>query len=548
MINTMNRTRLHGVMAAAFAATLLMSTSVQAAPKATASTQIPPGLITPDRVETRIGTLEYRDGAPTPATIEKAKDEVLYARAIDVFMNAFSGASAYAIREGFKSIGAEDNTVVIFSELMDSNSLFLTANADTIYTVATLDLTKGPLVVDVPPDNLGTLNDMWFGWIIDIGFPGPDRGQGGKYLVVPPGYDGPLPDSGFFVGHSKTTHVLYAVRAFMEKNNPKPAAAAIRKSLKIYPYTPGGVGTSIATALQGGVMLAPNPPIPATKFVEGSGKSFNTIPPSDYSYFEMLDKLVQMEPATSFNPELNGQLAAIGIVKGKPFNPDERTKKILTDAAAVANAASRALNWRADAYPGWSYYEGSMWANMLWQGGYNFETPPPMVTKEGFKPFPPTGARTLDSRTAFYYAYTMDSPGMIMRVPNVGSQYLMGFVDAEKNPFDGAKTYKVTLPKGIPAAKFWSFTLYDNQTRSMLQTPQRFPRAGSQTYPSPAAVADADGSTTIYFSPTKPANAKRGNWIQTMPGKGWFLLLRLYSPLETFFTKEWRPSEIELVR
>jgi len=548
MINTMNRTRLHGVMAAAFAATLLMSTSVQAAPKATASTQIPPGLITPDRVETRIGTLEYRDGAPTPATIEKAKDEVLYARAIDVFMNAFSGASAYAIREGFKSIGAEDNTVVIFSELMDSNSLFLTANADTIYTVATLDLTKGPLVVDVPPDNLGTLNDMWFGWIIDIGFPGPDRGQGGKYLVVPPGYDGPLPDSGFFVGHSKTTHVLYAVRAFMEKNNPKPAAAAIRKSLKIYPYTPGGVGTSIATALQGGVMLAPNPPIPATKFVEGSGKSFNTIPPSDYSYFEMLDKLVQMEPATSFNPELNGQLAAIGIVKGKPFNPDERTKKILTDAAAVANAASRALNWRADAYPGWSYYEGSMWANMLWQGGYNFETPPPMVTKEGFKPFPPTGARTLDSRTAFYYAYTMDSPGMIMRVPNVGSQYLMGFVDAEKNPFDGAKTYKVTLPKGIPAAKFWSFTLYDNQTRSMLQTPQRFPRAGSQTYPSPAAVADADGSTTIYLSPTKPANAKRGNWIQTMPGKGWFLLLRLYSPLETFFTKEWRPSEIELVR
>jgi hypothetical protein len=544
-----NRGGLRGLIPVAVSATLMTaSIFVQAAPKTEPMSKTPPALITPDRVETRIGTLEYRDGAPTPATIEKAKDEVLYARAIDVFMNAFSGPSAYAIREGFHSIGAEDNTVVIFSELMDSNSLFLTANADTIYTVATLDLTKGPLVIDVPPDNLGTLNDMWFGWIIDIGFPGPDRGQGGKYLVVPPGYDGPLPDSGFFVSHSKTNHILYAVRAFMENNNPKPAAAAIRKSLKIYPYTPGGVGTSIATALKGGVMLAPNPPIPATKFVEGSGKSFNTIPPSDYTYFEMLDKLVQMEPATSLDPELNGQLAAIGIVKGKPFNPDERTKKILTDAAAVANAASRALNWRADAYSGWSYYDGTMWANMLWQGGYNFETPPPMVTKEGFKPFPPTGARTLDSRTAFYYAYTMDSPGMIMRVPNVGSQYLMGFVDSDKNPFDGAKTYKVTLPKGIPAAKFWSFTLYDNQTRSMLQTPQRFPRAGSQTYPSPAAVANPDGSTTVYFGPSKPAAAKRGNWIQTMPGKGWFTLLRLYSPLETFFTKEWQPSQIELVQ
>ncbi|HEV8039662.1 MAG TPA: DUF1254 domain-containing protein [Bryobacteraceae bacterium] len=464
-------------------------------------------------------------------------------------MNSFSGASAYAIREGFHSIGAEDNTIVIFSELMDSNSLFLTANADTIYTVAVLDLTKGPLVVEVPPRALGTLNDMWFGWIIDIGNPGPDRGQGGKYLVLPPDYDGPVPDSGFFVGRSKTTHVLYAVRAFMDNNDPKPAVALIKKSLKIYPYTPGAFGTSIATALEGKVRLAGDPPIPETKFVEGSKKSFNTIPPNDFSFFEMVNEVVQMEPATSFNPELSGQLAAIGIVKGKPFNPDARMRKILTDAAAVGNAAGRALNWRSSEYPGWSYYPGSMWGNMLWQGGYTFETPPPAITAEGFfKPSPPTGARTLDSRTAFYYGYTMDSPGMIMRLPNVGSQYLMGFMDADKNYLDGGKTYKVTLPPNIPAAAFWSFTVYDNQTRSMLQTPQRYPRAGSQTYPSPAAVANGDGSTTIYFGPSKPADAKEGNWIQTMPGKGWFTLLRLYSPKVSFFDRTWRLSEIELVK
>jgi hypothetical protein len=124
----------------------------------------------------------------------------------------------------------------------------------------------------------------------------------------------------------------------------------------------------------------------------------------------------------------------------------------------------------------------------------------------------------------------------------------MGFVDSDKNPYDGGKTYKVTLPPNIPAAAFWSFTLYDNQTRSMLQTPQRYPRAGSQSYPSPAAVADADGSTTVYFGPTKPANVKDGNWIQTDPKKGWFMLLRLYSPLEPFFTKAWRPGEVALVR
>jgi hypothetical protein len=516
---------------------------------AQAAGAIPPQITTANKVETRIGTLEFKDGAPSAATAEKVYDSLDYVRGVDAFMNSFPGASAFAIREGFHSIGAQDNTVVIFSDLMDSNSIFLTANADTVYSVASLDLTKGPLVVEVPPMQLGTINDLWFGWVIDIGFPGPDRGFGGKYLIVPPGYDGPLPDSGFFVGRSKTTHVLYAVRAFMVDSDPKPTVAAIKKGLKIYPYTPGGFGTSIATATEGKVRLEVDPPVPPTKFVEASGKSFNTVPPTDFSYFEMVNKLVQLEPATSFDPELLGQLAAIGIVKGKPFNPEARMKKILTDAAAVGNAAGRTLNWRSAQYPGWSYYPGSMWASMLWEGGFNFETPPPTITKEGyFKPFPPAGARTLNARFTYYFGYTMDTPAMIMRLPNVGSQYLMGYTDADKNPFDGGKTYKVTLPKDIPAEKFWSFTLYDNQTRSMLQTPQRWPRAGSQSYPTPAAAANVDGSTTIYFGPTKPADAKEGCWIQTTPNKGWFLLLRLYSPKESFFDKTWRPTEIELVK
>jgi hypothetical protein len=510
---------------------------------------IPPALTTPDRVQTRIGTLEFKDGAPSVETAEKVYDTLDFTRALDAFLNSYGGASAYAIRQGLLSIGAEDNTVTIYPELMDSKSLFLTANADTVYYFSIVDLTKGPMVVEQPPKGLGTINDMWFGWIIDIGFPGPDRGEGGRYVLLPPGYDGPVPEGGFYVARSKTTRVIYAARAFLTDNDPKPTVELIKKTIKIYPYTPGGVGTSIATALEGKVKLEVSPPVPATKFVEASGKSFNTIPPSDFSFFEMINANVQQEPANSYNPELAGQLAAIGIVKGKQFNPDARMRKILTDAAAVGNAAGRALNWRPSESLGWTYYPGSSWANMLWQGGANFETPPPMITTEGyFKPLPPTGARTLDSRTAFYYAYTLDSPGMIMRLPRVGSQYLMGFLDADKNAFDGGKTYRVTLPKGIPAAAFWSFTLYDNQTRSMLDTPQRYPRAGSQSYPSPAAEANPDGSTTIYFGPTQPAGVKRGNWIQTMPGKGWFTLLRLYSPLESFFTKEWRLSEIELVR
>ena len=170
-------------------------------------------LSTPDRVETRIGTLEFKDGAPTVETAEKVRDTLDFTRALNVYNNSFRGASAYALGKGFQSIGADDNTVIIFSELMDAKSLFLTANADTVYYMAVVNLANGPMVVEQPPRGLGTINDMWFSWIIDIGFPGPDRGEGGKYLLLPPGYDGPLPEGGFFIAKSRTNRVLYAARS-----------------------------------------------------------------------------------------------------------------------------------------------------------------------------------------------------------------------------------------------------------------------------------------------------------------------------------------------
>jgi hypothetical protein len=184
--------------------------------------------------------------------------------------------------------------------------------------------------------------------------------------------------------------------------------------------------------------------------------------------------------------------------------------------------------------------------NPLFAGGYEFKTPPPLVTKDGIKPFPDLGARKLDARTSFFYLATVVTPAMCMNLTDIGSQYLGNFYDATGKPLDGSKTYKLVLPKGIPAAKFWSVTLYDNQTRSMLATEQRFPRFGSQSYPTPAA--EADGSTVIYIGPKRPDGVKDGNWIQTVPCRGWFTLLRLYSPLEPFFDKRWRPSEFVEVK
>ena len=275
-------------------------------------------------------------------------------------------------------------------------------------------------------------------------------------------------------------------RAFLVNNDPKPAVDTIKKTLKIYPYVPGSYGTSIGSFLTGKGPLAPLSKPGTLTFVEGTGLSINTIPPNDFSYYEMLDALVQEQPATALNPEIGGQFAAIGIVKGKPFNPDARMRKILTDAIAIANAAGRTFDFRPRESEGFGYYSpSSKWLNPLFVGGYDFSRPPPEITKEGVKPYPYTGARTLDARAAFFYAATGVTPAMVMRLPEVGSQYLFGILDAKGNPFDGAKTYKVTLPPNIPAAKFWSFTLYDNQTRSMLQTSQRFPARRQPKLPEP---------------------------------------------------------------
>jgi hypothetical protein len=513
----------------------------------------------PDKLSTSLGTLEFKDGAPSKETVTKVYDYLDRMHAVEAFVNAYQGASTLAIFKGFNEAGVANNTALIFSELMDSKSLFLTANADVVYFWVNLEFAKGPVVVETPPASLGVIDDMWFRWVTDFGFPGPDRGEGGRYLLVPPGYKGELPEAGYIVRQVRTTGAMVLGRSFLEKDDPKPAVELIKKTLKVYPYLPGGLGTSIASALLGEATLARTPdhkldwaflkPQPPVKFTEGTGKVMSTIPPSDFSYYELINELVQQEPADALDPEIMGSLAAIGIVKGKSFKPDARMKKILTDAAAIGAAVGRTLNWRSRESEGFYYYPSSAWMNMLFVGGYNFETPPPEVSAVGtITVNPPTGARKLNSRTAMFYYATGITPAMIMRLTGIGSQYLAAFFDSKGEYFDGGKTYKVTLPPNIPEEKFWSLTIYDNQTRSMLETPQHYPRAGSQNYPGPAAVASADGSTTVYFGPNKPANVPEGNWIQTTPGKGWNVILRLYSPLEPFFTKKWRPSEIEWVQ
>ena len=513
------------------------------------SPDIPLNLITPNEIDTGIGKLTFTDGAPSSDTIQKIQDNYDFTRALQAYMDAHQGASVAAILKGLREAGVEDNNFILFSELMDSMSLFLTPNADTVYYMGTINLQAGPMVFESPPDALGVIDDTWFGHVIDFGRPGPDRGEGGRFLLLPPNYDGSLPDSGFHVAQSRTNRVLVLGRSFLIDNDPAPVVKIIKESIKIYPYTAGGIGTSIKTLLLGDVMPGKPAEVKPVKYIEGSGLAFNTIPPSDHTFFDLLNEFVQEEEEGAFEPEIMGALAPIGIVTGQPFDPDARMRGILAQAADVGNATGRSLNYAFRGTPeeDFAYYPGSAWYNMLFLGGYSFDTPPPAVTPEGIEPYPSVGHRRLASRFSFFHWATGITPAMCMRLTGIGSQYLLNCLDADKNIFDGSKNYKLTLPPNIPQANFWSVTLYDNQTRSMLQTPQRWPKTGSLSYPLPAAVENADGTTDVYFGPEAPVG-KGSNWIQTVPGKGFFVILRLYAPLQPFFDKTWRPGEIELVR
>jgi hypothetical protein len=265
-------------------------------------------------------------------------------------------------------------------------------------------------------------------------------------------------------------------------------------------------------------------------FINVSGKEMNTIHANNFSFYEEINQVVQEEPSEAMDVETLGALAYIGIEKGKAFEPDARMKKILTEAAAVGNATARAILFNQrdkEAY----LYPNSAWNNYCVLPGESYN-------------FVRNGARVLDSRTYMYYYATINTPAMILKMVGLGSQYVVAFKDGDGQMLDGSRTYRLHLPPNIPVKNFWSLVVYDNQTRSMLQTDQQFPSMGSQRK---GIVTNPDTSVDIYFGPQAPAG-KESNWVQTVPGKGWNVVLRLYGPLEPFFDKTWRPGEIELVK
>jgi hypothetical protein len=412
--------------------------------------------------------------------------------------------SEIALREGLRAFGARTpQQMVIWENLMDAKTVLLTANTETVYAVGHLDLkTDGPTVVEAPPRMLGFVQDGLQRYLTDIGPLGPDKGAGGKFLILPPDHSGNVPD-GYFVFRSPTYSASLAMRGF-QVDGTTDQAVALMKQTKVYPPSAGS-----------------SPPM--MQFINGSNKDIDTLFSDNIRYFELLAMLVNEEPRDLFDPLERAQMRAIGIEKGKAFEPDAKTKAMLSEAARIGGAIGR-----ANAYgppPGGYYYPGRKWQGV---SGVSYT-------------FMQDAAPLIDVRNNAYYMAAGNSPAMMEKNIGQGSQYLWTYRDARGDYLDGAKTYKLHVLPNIPAGNFWSVVVYDALSRSELQNGQPLPSVSSYTKPK----LNADGSIDIVFGPEEPQGG--GNWIKTVPGKGWFPIFRFYSPTEAYFNKTWALNDIELV-
>jgi hypothetical protein len=469
----------------------------------TANAQVLP---TTGSIETRLGALELKNGYPTTATVEKVFDDIDYQRACQAYLWALPlMAMEQWQSEQHNKFGAGNLDYVDYLTFTDKLGL-LTANATTPYLMAFPNMKDtGPLVAEVPAGAVaGGILDFWQRPLTDCGQTGPDKGAGGKYLILGPN-DPDMKPEGYFVVRTPTINVWVGMRV-LDPNREK--ALATMAALRIYPYS-----------------QRDNPP--TTPHIQVNGRKWSGVQPRGLAYWESLSKIINEEPVLERDRMILGMLQPLGIEKDKDFKPDSRQKRILSDAAQAGEVMARTIGF-AKRFEGVKVWPGKQWDISLFLKETSQEAP---------------HYTQFDERTSWFYEAVGVSVGMMGRTVGFGQVYLESSKDSKDQWLDGSKNYQMHVPPNAPVAQFWSFTVYDNETRCFVDTGVQPDRSSRDNI-----VTNADGSVDLYFGPKAPAGKPETNWIKTIPGKGWFTYFRLYGPTQSYFDRSWVLPDIELIK
>jgi hypothetical protein len=458
-----------------------------------------------ETIDTRIGKLSFDSGYPSQETATKLFDEMDFQRACQAYIWGIPAVGIaewrLAHRDILKGKNGEMLSYLDFKEKLG----VLTPNYTTPYIITLVDLQEsGPIVVEVPPGLIaGMIMDAWQRVLADLGVVGPDQGKGGKYLILPPGHAMVKPE-GYYVVQSEGRTVFAGMR-LIDADKDK-AIRELIPQIKTYTWSPNGTGEVMPVRHAGDLQ-------------------WSQMPPHGMAYWESLNKVVQSEPVMERDRLILAQLKFLGIEKGKPFNPDERQRKILEQAAVVGEAMAKTNTSFKRMEP--AFWPGTHWKHAL------------VVSVDQRMP----GYDQLDERAAWFYEAVAVSKGMLTETPGVGQRYIAAYKDKDGNWLSGGNTYKLHIPPNPPAKQFWSVTAYDEGTRQMVVTPQGRPDLSSRKED---LAKNSDGSVDVYFGPQAPLG-KEANWVQTNPGKGWFTYLRFYGPTESFFDKSWKMTDFEKI-
>jgi hypothetical protein len=494
---TMKTTDIPNLLVAALIASLALATAAYAQ--------------TGKTVNTRIGKLSFTypfpSGYPTTDSVEKLFDERDWQRACQIYLWALPMVSLGEVEHVLMTVPGAGHGDIFRADTVPAIRRFLTGNATTPYLMTWLDLQKsGPLVIEMPAGpSAGFVDDLWQRPVTDIGFPGPDKGKGGKFLVLGPGQTAPEGADGYIVVQSTTFNNLWLIRLLSPDAQEREAMMG---KIRLYPFSQRAN-------------------LPATKVLSvGAGTSYANAPRA-LTYWEKLSHWVNQEPVQERDRMMMAMLRSLGIEKGKPFQPDARLKKLLTEATLVGEAMAKVNDYEKRDMPLAHYADGSNWEFALC-----------------LDPSQEAATYTeLDERAAWFYEATATSKGMVTKTPGVGSVYLGTYKDTDGNWLDGANNYRLHILPNPPVTQFWSITLYDVSTRTLIQNNTETTDRSSRD----DITKNADGSVDLYFGPKVPKGFEK-NWIPTLAGKAWFPYFRLYGPTEAHFDRTWILPNIEKVK